>query len=75
METISLTLLKDNEFGRVKEINRCGNAQKRLHELGLYKNAEVKMLKNDKGPIIISLSGSKLALGRNLADNIQIIRQ
>lgn len=67
-----LTSLKNNEEGKILEINRCGNARKRLYELGLYKDAEIKMVKNDVGPVIISLAGSKLALGRNLADHIKI---
>lgn len=74
MNVINLTSMNNNETGKVIEINRCGHAQKRLHELGLYKDAEIKMLKNDNGPVIISLSGSKLALGRNLANNIKIAK-
>ncbi len=72
LNIINLTAMDNNEIGKIEEINRCGNAQKRLHELGLYKDAEIKMLKNDRGPVIFSLSGSKLALGRNLASHIKI---
>lgn len=74
MENINLTSLRDNEEGKVIEINKCGNARKRLYELGLYKDAEIKMLKNDVGPLIVSISGCKLALGRNLASNIRIAK-
>lgn len=74
MKKTHLTSLKNNETGIVHEINKCGNARKRLYELGLCKNAEIKMVKNDKGPIIISLGGCKLALGRNLASHITVCR-
>ena len=74
MKALNLTSLKKDEEGKVIEIDRCGNARKRLYELGLYKDAEIKMLKNDVGPVIISISGCKLALGRNLADHIQIAK-
>lgn len=74
MNTVNLSALKDNECGRIQEIDRCGNARKRLYELGLYKDREVKMIKNDRGPLIISLSGSKLALGRNLANHIKVAK-
>ncbi len=70
----SLTELKKDERGKIVEIDRCGNARKRLYELGLFKNADIKMLKNDIGPVIISLSGSKLALGRNIADHIKVAK-
>lgn len=72
LNIINLTAMDNNEVGKIEEINKCGHAQKRLHELGLYKDAEIKMLKNDRGPVIFSLSGCKLALGRNLASNIKI---
>lgn len=74
MVNANLASLGENEECKILEIDRCGHAQKRLYELGLYKSAKVKVLKNDVGPIIISISGCKLALGRNLAKHIQITK-
>ncbi len=74
MNSNNLASLNKDEECKIVEIDRCGHAQKRLYELGLYKSANVKMLKNDVGPVIISISGCKLALGRNLAKHIQISR-
>ena len=74
MESISLDFLKPNECGRIKEIS-CGHtACKRLFELGLNRGTEVKMMKNDFGPIILYLSGHKLALGRGLANKVIVER-
>lgn len=70
MGDISLSSLKPNEYGKVKGITGCCKANKRLYELGLYKNAVVKVVKNDFGPIILNLSGNKLALGRGLASKV-----
>lgn len=67
-----LSSLKANEYGKIKGICGCGKANKRLYELGLYKNALVKVVKNDFGPIILNLSGNKLALGRGLASKIRV---
>ncbi|WMM24584.1 FeoA family protein [Tissierella sp. MB52-C2] len=72
MNTLSLASLKPKECGRIKEISGCCKAKKRLYELGLHKNACVKVVKNDFGPIIINLSGNKLALGRGLASQVFI---
>lgn len=72
MSSSSLISLKPKECGRVKEISGCCKAKKRLYELGLHKNACVKVVKNDFGPIIINLSGNKLALGRGLASHVFI---
>ena len=72
MDNISLTLLKPHERGIVKEISGGCQARKRLYELGLNKGANVRMVKNDRGPVILNLSGHKLALGKGLASKIII---
>ncbi|HBG16088.1 MAG TPA: hypothetical protein DDW93_04850, partial [Firmicutes bacterium] len=40
------------------------------YEMGFNTGAKVKVIKNDAGPIIVSLSGQKIALGRGLAQKI-----
>ncbi len=72
MREIYLSSLKPNEYGRIKEIISGNKANKRLYELGLYKNAIIKVVKNDFGPIILNLSGTKLALGRGLASKVLV---
>lgn len=74
VDTTSLVSLKCNECGRVKEISGGCKAKKRLYELGLYNNASVKVVKNDFGPLILNLSGNKLALGRGLASHVKVER-
>lgn len=68
----ALVCLKPNDIGIVKEITSCGHACKRLYELGLNRGAKIKVIKNDIGPIILDLSGNKLALGRGLAQKVII---
>lgn len=70
MDNLSLVSLRPNECGKIKEISGGCKARKRLYELGLYKGASFKVVKNDIGPIILSLSGHKLALGRGIAHNV-----
>ena len=72
MNYISLDSLKSNEYGKVKGITNCGKARKRLYELGLYKDATIKVVKNDFGPVILNLSGNKLALCRKLASKVAV---
>ena len=74
MEEIKLINLQPNDVGRVKEITGCNDAKKRLFELVLNRGAQIQMIKNDIGPIILSMSGHKLALGRGLASKIIIQR-
>ncbi len=70
MENISLVFLKPEEIGIIKGITNCGSAKRRLYELGLNKGTKVKMVKNDMGPLILNISGHKLALGRGLASKV-----
>ena len=70
VENVSLDFLKPNQCGRIKEINAGHTACKRLFELGLNRGSEVRMMKNDFGPIILYLAGHKLALGRGLANKV-----
>ena len=73
-ENISLNYLKPNEYGKVKEISGGCGAKKRLYELGLHKGAFFKVVKNDFGPLILNISGNKLALGRGLASYVFVER-
>lgn len=72
MDNISLILLKPDEVGTIEGISSCGSAKRRLYELGLNKGTKVKMVKNDIGPVILNISGNKLALGRGLASKVMI---
>ncbi|HZK02373.1 MAG TPA: FeoA domain-containing protein [Anaerovoracaceae bacterium] len=67
-----LLSLKKGDSGRVKVINAGRNATKRLYEMGFNTSASVKIIKNDAGPVIVSLSGNKVALGRGLAEKIEL---
>lgn len=70
--TTSLDFLKPNDYARIIEISGGCRVVKRLYELGLHKGALFKVIKNDFGPIILSLSGNKLALGRGLAASVMV---
>lgn len=72
MGDVYLSSLKPNEYGKIKGVLSGCKANKRLYELGLYRNAIVKVVKNDFGPIILNLSGNKLALGRGLASKVLV---
>ncbi len=69
MERGLLTLKKGDE-GKVKFIDAGKCATRRLYEMGLNIGAPIKIIKNDTGPIIVSLAGNKIALGRGLAEKV-----
>ena len=68
----SLIELNSGDNGTVKKICAGGCATKRLYEMGFNTGAKVKIIKNDAGPVIVSLSGNKIAIGRGLAQKIMI---
>ncbi|NLP45564.1 MAG: ferrous iron transport protein A [Epulopiscium sp.] len=65
-----LLFFPQGEKGIVSKIMGGRKIDKRLYEMGLNTGSEVQVIKNDAGPIIISLGGSKIALGRGLAQKI-----
>ena len=67
-----LTALAAGEEGRVKAIRAGRQATKRLYEMGFNTGALVKVIKNDAGPVIVSIKGNKIALGRGLASKVEL---
>lgn len=70
MENKLLIQLNPGDNVKVKKISAGSCATKRLYEMGFHTGANIEVVKNDTGPIIVSLSGNKIALGRGLAQKI-----
>lgn len=70
--SLALLNLDPGTNGTVKMICAGGCATKRLYEMGFHTGAKVKVVKNDFGPVIVSLAGNKIALGRGLAQKVII---
>lgn len=72
MNKLHLIDLKEGDKAIINGIaNRC-KAKRRLYELGLHKGVKFEVIKNNIGPVILSVSGSKLAIGRGLANKIYV---
>ena len=73
---IKMKTLVDMKKGEKAKINclNCGyGAKHRLCSLGVLQGQEVEIIKNDdKGPLIIKVFDSKLAIGRGQARKIHI---
>ena len=72
IKTMNATLdtVKVKQRCKIIEVLGCGKAFKRLSELGINKNAQLVVVKNDIGPVIVQLAGYKIALGRCLANKV-----
>ncbi len=73
--TAILTTLSVGEKGKISLIDAGKNATKRLYEMGFHTNAPVRVIKNDWGPLIVSINGNKVALGRGLAEKVVLIKE
>jgi ferrous iron transport protein A len=71
---LNLTMLQKGDRGKVSSIDAGKYATKRLYELGFNTSASVTIIKNDFGPIIVSLNGNKVAVGRGLASKILLAK-
>ncbi|NMA66362.1 MAG: ferrous iron transport protein A [Clostridiaceae bacterium] len=72
MEVTTLDSLKVGQRAIVSSIAGGRMASKRLYEMGFNRGSQVRIIKNDIGPIIVCLAGSKIALGVGLARKIVV---
>ncbi|MEM3382722.1 MAG: FeoA family protein [Nitrososphaerales archaeon] len=77
---VPLTALRDGEKGTITSIEvsygRCLGFEKRLMDLGLIPGTEVIVVKSApfKGPLEVSVKGSRFALGRGVARRIFVVK-
>jgi len=71
---ISITELKPGEEGIIASISGNRKVTQRLADLGLTPETAVCILKTAplNGPIEVAVRGSKLAIGREIAENILV---
>jgi ferrous iron transport protein A len=72
MMTISLIKLHEGDEAKVESIAAGKDATKRLYEMGLNTKARISVLKNDFGPVLASVNGNKIAIGRGLAEKVMV---
>lgn len=68
----NLLSAKPGDTGKIRLIDAGKCATRRLCEIGLNIGTPVKIVKNDIGPVIVSIAGNKIALGRGLAAKVNI---
>lgn len=70
---MSLAMGNQNEELKVLQVGHDEKFKKRLSDMGIYKEATVKIIKNDiPGPLILDIKGSRLILGRGQAQKIMV---
>lgn len=69
---IPLALLDPGKRAVIKELRGGRGLIRRLLELGFVPGTTVEILKSNPGPILVSIRGTKVALGRGVAMKILV---
>jgi ferrous iron transport protein A len=70
---IPLAFLPEGAQGIVQGIRGGMNARRRLYELGLTEGAFIRVIRSmGRGPIVVEVRGSRIALGRGLSMKIMV---
>jgi Fe2+ transport system protein FeoA len=74
MRKMSLTQMKASHKAKIVEISGGQNLQDRLMNMGVYKGKEVTKLSHIglRGPVVIKVGRSILALGHEVATKIMV---
>lgn len=72
MPAMPLIFVNKGEKARVEQINGGDTFSKKMMEMGFYKGMEIEIISNDNGLLIIGLDGSRIALGRAMAQRIMV---
>ncbi len=70
---MSLAMAAENENLKIVQVGHGGKFKKKLSEMGLYRDSQIKVIKNDiPGPLIVDVKGSRLIIGRGQAQKIMV---
>ena len=62
-----------NDNLKIVQVWHGGKFKKKLSEMGIYKDSQIRVIKNDiPGPLIVDVKGSRLILGRGQAQKIMV---
>ncbi len=69
-----LTRLKTNERARVTAIEGGEQVKQTLYLRGLSEGGVFRMISGERGPVLIEIKGSILAIGRGMAEKIRVTK-
>ena len=73
---IPLSIVKPGQKVRLLKVNSGQELRARLMTMGLMQNVEFSVVSNSHpGPFIIKVKGSKIALGRGVANKIVVVSE
>ena len=70
----NLSSISAGQTVQLDRIDAGRRLKHRLTELGLTPGIKLTIVQNNGGPILITVRGSRIAIGREMAKKIQVIR-
>lgn len=70
--TLPLAMLPEGDSARVCKVRAGKGLLRRLVEMGFTENASVKMIKFERGPLIVTVNGIRYALGKGMGMKIMV---
>ncbi|MBK8987563.1 MAG: ferrous iron transport protein A [Chloroflexi bacterium] len=70
--TVPLSLAAANHKLRLVEIHAGHQLTHRLAELGITRGVELEVVQDAGGPLLISVRGSRIAMGRGMAHKLLV---
>ena len=69
-----LSTIKAGQTVKLRSINAGQGLKSRLASMGLIRNVEITVVRNGHpGPFIVNIKGSKIMLGRGMAQKIMVL--
>ena len=65
--------LAEDSIVTIKGIIAGFKAKKFLADLGVLEGVKLRIIKNDQGPLIVEVKGTRVAIGRGIARKIEVI--
>ncbi|MHA1346655.1 MAG: FeoA family protein [Candidatus Heimdallarchaeaceae archaeon] len=61
-----------NSIVQIKKINSGQKARRFLADLGVLEGVKLRIIKNDIGPILVEVKATRIAIGRGIAQKIEV---
>ncbi len=69
-----LTAVSTGQSARLKRIDAGKKLTHRLNELGLTPGVKMTIVQDNGGPLLVAVRGSRVALGRDMAQKIFVTK-
>ena len=71
---VKLSTMISGETAIFKDVTVGDGLRTRLAAMGMFTNVEITIVSNSpRGPFVVNVKGSKIALGRRMAEKIVVI--